>query len=247
MRAPSIEPRRAAPSHRLARRLLPALLTLALLALLVSLGGWQLRRAGESRALLAAFDAASAGARELPPAAAPGPVPRYAHMRLAGRYLPQRQFLLDNMTHAGAAGYRVLTPFATDAGQTVLVDRGWIPAGPSRAVLPAIAVGALPRVLAGRIDELPRAGIALPSPDVPGWPRVVSFPELAQLSGALRQRLYPRLVLLDPAEPDGYLRDWRPAGLGPERHFGYALQWYALALTLAVIYVVMNLRRAQPP
>ena len=247
MRAPSIEPRRAAGSRRLAWRLLAALLTLALVALLVSLGGWQLRRAAESRALLAAFDTAGAGAPALPPAASPGQVAHYAHVRLAGRYLPQRQFLLDNMTHAGVAGYRVLTPFATDAGETVLIDRGWIPLGKSRAVLPVVTVGGAPRVLAGRLDALPRAAIALPAPAATAWPRVVSFPELVQLSDALGQPLYPRLVLLDPAEPDGYLRDWRPAGLGPERHLGYALQWYALALTLIVIYAVMNLRRARLP
>lgn len=246
VRARSIEVTPAAGRRRGALRLLPALLTLALLALLVSLGGWQLRRAGESRALLAAFDAVGAAPLPaLPPAAAPGAVPRYARVRLAGRYLPERQFLLDNVTHAGVAGYRVLTPFATDAGQTVLVDRGWVPLGASRAALPALTVGALPRVLGGRIDELPRAGIELAAPAASGWPRVLNFPRLEVLRAALGSSLYPRLVLLDPAEPDGFLRNWQPAGLAPERHLGYALQWYALALTLAVLFAVASLRR--PP
>jgi surfeit locus 1 family protein len=52
------------------------------------------------------------------------------------------------------------------------------------------------------------------------------------------------LVLLDPGEPDGYVRNWSAPGFPPMRHLGYAVQWFALALTLAVIYVVTNLRRA---
>jgi surfeit locus 1 family protein len=116
----------------------------------------------------------------------------------------------------------------------------------SRATLPAVPVDAQPRVLSGRIGELPRAGIELGSPAASGWPRVVSFPRIVELGAALGQPLYPRLVLLEPAEPDGYLREWRPSGLAPERHLGYALQWFAFALTLAVVFVVANLRSAAP-
>jgi surfeit locus 1 family protein len=51
------------------------------------------------------------------------------------------------------------------------------------------------------------------------------------------------LVLLDPGEPDGYVRDWSPPGFPPIRHIGYAVQWFALALTLFILWVVTNLRR----
>ncbi len=37
------------------------------------------------------------------------------------------QFLLDNMTHAGRAGYEVLTPLLLDDGRVLLVNRGWLP------------------------------------------------------------------------------------------------------------------------
>ena len=48
-----------------------------------------------------------------------------------------------------------------------------------------------------------------------------------------------------PAEPDGYVRNWVPPGFPPMRHIGYAVQWFGLALALAVIYVVTNFRRTQ--
>ena len=214
-------------------------------ALLVGLGAWQLDRAGRSRAQLAAYASSSTAPVPLPPASRP--LPRYARVRLTGQYLPQRQFLLDNMTHAGAAGYRVLTPFVTGRGDTVLVDRGWLPLGPSRAALPEIGVGGETRELAGRLDALPRPGIELgATPGAGPWPRVVAFPTLAQLGAALGRELYPEVVLLDAQAPDGFLRDWHPGGLPPERHVGYALQWFALALTLLVGYVFASLRERKP-
>ena len=65
----------------------------------------------------------------------------------------------------------------------------------------------------------------------------------ATLEEAEGQPLYPQLILLDAAVADGYLRDWQPTGLSYERHLGYAVQWYALAATLAVLYVVVGLRK----
>jgi len=218
---------------------------LLVLALLVWLGIWQLDRAAQSRAQLADYARSDTAPVPLPPASRP--LPRYARVRLAGHYLAERQFLLDNMTHAGVAGYRVLTPFATSGGDTVLVDRGWVPPGPRRTTLPAIAVGGDARELSGRIDALPRPGIELEAAPGSGpWPRVVGFPRLPELGAALGRPLYPGIVLLDADAPDGYLRDWRPGGMPPERHVGYAVQWFALALTLVIGYVIASLRKRDP-
>ncbi len=46
-------------------------------------------------------------------------------------------------------------------------------------------------------------------------------------------------------EPDGYVRTWSPPGFPPMRHIGYAVQWFALALALLVIYLVTNLRQGR--
>ncbi|HUO95723.1 MAG TPA: SURF1 family protein [Steroidobacteraceae bacterium] len=239
-------PRPGPGRRRFAPSLAATLAMLAGVALLLWLGAWQLGRAAAARAQLEAYARGDTAPVALPPAAAAGALPRYARVRLAGRYLPAQQFLLDNMTHGGTAGYRVLTPFVTDGGETVLVDRGWLPLGASRATLPAIAVGAERRELSGRVDALPRPGLALgAAPGSGPWPRVVGFPGLAELGAALGRTPYPWIVLLDAGAPDGYLRDWRPVALPPERHLGYAVEWFALALTLLVGYVFASLRRAE--
>lgn len=209
-------------------------------ALFVAVGCWQLGRAAEKRALAAAFATAAVPER-LPPGAVL--LPRYRPVIVQGRYDSAHQFLLDNMTRAGRAGVQVLTPLVLADGRAVLVNRGWLPLGPTRDALPEIAVPADEREISGRIDHLPRPGIELAAEHPAGWPKLVSFPRMEELGSALRHELHPQLILLDPASPDGYTRDWQPAGLGPERHLAYAVQWFALAATAVVIWIVLGLRR----
>jgi surfeit locus 1 family protein len=231
-------------SRTFAPRLVPTLVALPLSALLAWLGHWQMQRADETRAREAAFARSDAAPVPLPPA---GNCPRYLHVRLSGLYIPARQFLLDNMIANGRIGYRVLTPFVIDSGAVVLVDRGWIPIGATRATLPEVGVGAEARVITGRIDAPPRAGIDPPPSVGSGWPRVLNYPTLATLAAALGRPLYPELVLLDPGVPDGYLRDWTPRGVSVGRHLAYAAQWYGLAATLFALYIVASLRRRDRP
>ncbi len=222
--------------------LLPTLLLLPVLALLVWLGGWQLERAADKRALVAAFDSGEQTAA-LPTASTGDALARYTRFTMTGRYRPGRQFLLENIVHGGISGYRVVTPFVTDRGDTLLVDRGWIPRQANGAGLPAIAVDDGPRTLVGRLDQLPRAGIALRSPPGADWPRILSFPRLAELQDALGESLYPGLVLLEPTAADGFLRDWRPGGMPPEQHVAYAMQWYLFAATLLGGYLLVSVKR----
>jgi surfeit locus 1 family protein len=233
-------------SRIFAPRAFTTLLTIVLIAMLISLGRWQLRRADEKRVLFDAF-AAGTDATRLIDLGTPR-LPRYQHIEASGHYDQGRQILIDNMVNAGRAGYFVITPFALTGGGWVLVNRGWVPLGASRAVRPTIPVTSDTRRLRGTADNLPSPGIQMGARGklAPPYPVVAAFPthaELAQLLGESSWARATDLVLLDPAEPDGYARSWAPPGFPPMRHIGYAVQWFALALTLLVIYVVTNLRR----
>ncbi len=237
-------PRRSRPAW------LPTLVTVLMLPLLIGLGMWQLDRADYKRTLQADFAAGSTAvtitsAEDLEGLA---DIRRFQPVSLQGRYLAERQFLLDNMIHDGTAGYHVLTPFATDAGPVVIVNRGWIPRDYAGG-LPDVSLDPTPGEVSGRVARLPRPAIAVGETSLDGdWPRVVHFPETADLAAMLTGPLAGRplletVLLLDPGAADGYVRAWQPTGTGPERHLAYALQWFAFAATLAVIWVVMFLRR----
>jgi surfeit locus 1 family protein len=234
-------------SRIFAPRPFTTLLTLVLIALLISLGRWQLRRAEEKRVL---FDSFAAGTdATLPIDLGTPPLSRYQHIEASGHYDQARQILIDNMVNAGRAGYFVITPFALTGGGWVLVNRGWVPLGASRAERPAIAVAGDARRVRGRADNMPSPGIQMGTKGklAPPYPVVAAFPihaEVAQLLGESSWTKAADLMLLDPGEPDGYVRQWSAPGFPPIRHIGYAVQWFALALTLLVIYVVTNLRHA---
>jgi surfeit locus 1 family protein len=214
--------------------------------MLIALGRWQLHRAAEKRALFDAF-AAGADATLLIDMHTPK-VRRYQHVEASGRYDESRQLLIDNMVNGGRAGYFVITPFALQGGGWLLVNRGWVPLGASRAVRPAIAVAGDTRRIRGRADNMPSAGIRIGGNAALGtpYPVVADFPthaDVAQLLGESAWTPAADLVLLDPGESDGYVRSWAPPGFAPMRHVGYAVQWFAMALALFVIYVVVNFRR----
>jgi surfeit locus 1 family protein len=222
-----------------------SLLALAGLALFVSLGRWQLERADEKRLLLESFERGGARLQELP--AGLSPVERYQHLRARGRYDPARQFLLDNMTWDGQAGFRVLTPLLLEDGRTLLVDRGFVPGSGDRSRLPDIAVPGSLREVTGRADTLPRPGIELESPPATGWPRIVSFPRIEEIGAALERPVFPQVLLLDASQPDGYLRQWAPATMGPDRHLGYAVQWFGFAIVTCILWVLLSFRTKEPP
>jgi len=231
-------------------RAFTTLLTVALILGLLSLGRWQLRRADEKRALYDAF-AAGTDATRVVDAATPR-LPRYQHIQVAGAYDSTRQVLIDNISNAqGRVGYYVITPFALAGGGWLLVNRGWVPLGASRAERPQIGVASNERAVRGRTDEMPRAGLRLGdrAPLSPPYPVVADFPTRAEIAALMHEGSWARatdLVLLDPGEPDGYLREWQAPGFPPMRHVAYAVQWFGLALALAVIYVVTNFRRTAP-
>ena len=216
-----------------------------LFTVFVSLGRWQLRRAEDRTAAQDRF----AMGRDLPVLTAPlanqeSEEYRYRSLELRGQYLSSRQVLLDSMIHEGRAGYHVLTPFLPlNESRWLLVNRGWVEADPDRRVLPRVEVGENTRVVRGRIDALPRPGLELGGSIGPeAWPQVALFPSFDELERRFGEPLLQYQLLLDAELADGYVREWQLRMLPPERHVGYAIQWFSLAGTLFVIAVILSVR-----
>ena len=227
---------------RFAPRLGPTLLAASAIALFVVLGNWQLGRAHEKRQLTDRF---AAGGPAIDWKDLPADAPRYQPVRLSGHYDKDHQFLLDNMSHESMAGVDVLTPFVLNGGSAVLVNRGWQPYGATRQDLPNVEVDSGQRTIVGRLDDLPRPGIWLKAPPATGWPRLVQYPQMEELSIALGLELAPRQVLLDPAVPDGYVRAWKLPGTEADQNLSYAVQWFAFAAMAGVIWLVLSFRKRE--
>ncbi len=225
---------------------LPTIAAAALMGLFIALGIWQLNRAQDKQAMLMQYEVLS----QRPPIDLRLPVEdteswRYRRVAVVGHFDGQHQFLLDNQISHGQVGYHVLTPFKLTASQgRVLVDRGWIPLGANRNILPGVTVTKDEVTLEGTVYVPYARRFSLGDMDVgeAGWPLRVQFVDFEQMAERLGAPLADMIIRLDPESPYGYRREWQIVPFSPIRHLGYAVQWLALAATLLVIYVAVTLK-----
>jgi len=220
------------------------LLTAAAVALFLSLAAWQLRRGQAKESLQAVLADRAAEPYTLSPALGPPQDLAVYRAQATGTYLAQAQLLQDGQSHEHRPGYRVWTPLLLPNGTAVLVDRGWIPA--DRSGFDGSAPSGVVTVT-GFWRSLPEPGIRLGGtvncPVDPQFPVVVLYPTAADVECLLKRPFLGGLLLLDPEAPGGFVREWNNLGFPPQRHYGYAVQWFALAVAALVIFVAVNRKR----
>ncbi|RZA35906.1 MAG: SURF1 family protein [Lysobacteraceae bacterium] len=222
-------------------------LALLFIALFSSLGYWQLDRARQKEAMLADADRVLADRVPvaLASAADPARASRYEWAAGEGRFLPTPAILLDNQNLQGRPGLRVYRAFQpADTTAPLLVELGWLPV-PGDRRLPRLEPVALSQV-SGLLAPPPASGIAtaVATPQADGSLLATRL-DHALIAGALRQPLLATRVLrLDPTLKFGYARDLDilPNTLPPERHLGYAVQWFGLAVAVFVAAFVLSWR-----
>ena len=217
------------------------------LALLMSLGVWQLHRGQAKELMLAHY--AEAGAQAAV-AFNPKQVATMQPLRveLIGNYDDQRQLLLDNQSNHQRPGYEVWTPLRLADGTLLLVNRGWIPQSGTRAEPPSPAVPKGEQHIVGYWRGLSEPGMRLGQAacaKATRFPQIVNYPKVDELQCTLGESLLNGELLLDAAADGGFVREWNfDNGFPPTRHYGYAAQWFALALTLLAFFIKLNLKRS---
>jgi surfeit locus 1 family protein len=219
-------------------------LALCLLAtLFASLGAWQTRRAAEKSVLEAQYRDAA----RMPLSAAIERDERFARVEASGHYDTARHILLDNQLWQGRGGVHVFTPFTTNGGEVVLVNRGWLPLPPDRRSLPDVATPAQQVVLTGLLNLFPVPGRKVGEADALAsdhWPQLVTYMEHGDIERALGVELAERIVQLSPKDVHGFDgRDWKPVFMSAERHRGYAFQWFALTAACVVLWLATSFRK----
>jgi surfeit locus 1 family protein len=227
----------------------PTLAMLALLPVMIGLGMWQLDRAGQKLRLQAEYDS-----RQLEPEVRlvsvlenPDAL-RFRRVIARGHYEPEQQILIDNRVHQGQAGYHVLTPLRLeDSSVRVLVNRGWVPLGQDRAVLPLIET---PRGMVevrglAAVPQTKGFHLGGAKPPGEGWQPVWQYLDLDVFRNNVAFPVQPIVILLDPDSSNGgFVRQWARLDAGIATHQGYAFQWFSLAAALAAIYILLNTRKS---
>jgi cytochrome oxidase assembly protein ShyY1 len=215
-----------------------------------ALGAWQLDRAAQKRQLFAAFaNAAGAPALDFAQAStAATDAQRYPHLRVTGRYLPDRGYWLDEQFNGSRVGVHAIGVFAIDGQKDLLlVDRGWLAwdhVPGSAPVAPVLPAGET--TLSGLYAPFPGGGLRLGGNALPGqgkWPKLTLFLDAPALGADLGVAIEPRILLLDPEPTSGFVRVWKPQVFPPERHVGYAFTWFCFAAVAIALFIVTHLEK----
>ena len=218
------------------------------------LGVWQLARAAEKTALFATIEARA----KAPPVTLASLLdkadPAHYRVRLHGHFDNAHNLLLDNRIVDGVAGYYLVTPFQSDDGHWLLVDRGWLPRGDNRAVLPQIAPIDGDVEVIGRSYVYSARTLTLAEDDLSQahWPLRVQKIEMQAIGQLLGVELAPFEIRVTPGatlEAGPQLqRPWQdPTAsiMGPDRHRAYAVQWFALAVMALLVFVAASFRKSE--
>ena len=235
-----------AAARRFRPQFWPTVLTIPALIVLVGLGTWQVQRlAWKTELNETRTQRIEAPPIALPPADADPATFEFHRVRVAGRFLHERETYLAARSLRGNIGYHVLTPFVLADGRTLLVDRGWIPLDNKDPATRAEGQLAGEVEIEGVLRAAQKGTWITPEnrPDKNHW-YVVDVPAIARHLGL--ERTLPYFVEAGPApNPGGLPIGGQTRVTLPNDHLQYAITWYALAVALAVIYVLYHLKAAR--
>ncbi len=219
------------------------IVTAAFIFLFIELGNWQLSRADEKNAQQEKLDMLSKQPIiMLPNTRVKLDDFQYREVEIRGEYLPSHTIYLDNKTFKGVAGYHVLTPIRlANSSLHVLINRGWVAAGFDRSVLPDVPLVQGEMIVTGVVVSPEQRMLQLTDQVITGavWNNldVQRYEEITGLE------LQPILVLQQDQIEDGLVRQWDRPDSGSAKNMGYAIQWFSLAATAFIIFLVLNVKR----
>ncbi|KTD13298.1 SURF1 family protein [Legionella jamestowniensis] len=227
--------------HRFTPNWKMAVLTCIGILFFSRLGFWQLHRAEEKKQMLAMQ---SKFATESPIHWQPDlSLPKqYQRIIMKGKFLP-KTILLDNQHYQHQFGYDILSPLLLPSGSVVLVDRGWMAGDLSRQTFPSPQVPDEILNIVGSAYYPSKTLLIGAAFEKKANAILIERIDTDLISQLLHKPLYPFIIRLDKAEKHGYVREWAIVAMPPERHYAYAVQWFALAFVCLVLFVVLNFKK----
>jgi surfeit locus 1 family protein len=228
---------------RFTPRLWSTVAAAVVVVIMLQLGNWQLSRAQEKESRQEQLDLLSRQPAIALPAA---PVTlddfKYRRVEARGIYVPAHTIYLDNKIYKGIAGYHIVTPLRIGTSSMhVLVNRGWAAADRDRSKLPQVSTPDGPVAVSGVATAAVQKTLELSKEMVSGqvWENL----DLERYRSSTGLALQPVMILQQDDVEDGLVRQWARPDSGAARNLGYAFQWFAMALAVLIIYLVLSVKR----
>lgn len=222
-----------------------SLFTVALLPVLISFGFWQLDREQQKTLLQSQYNGRILSTpNDVEELDWNTPDLGWTPVVATGYFDSERQFLLDNRIFESKVGYEVITPFITENG-IILVNRGWVSQGLSRAEVPDIAIDGGTTTITGHI-YVPDGETLVLASDEPSdgrWPKLIQKIDVVQLAANLgTSDVKPFVVRLKETSAGVLQTNWAAINMRPETHRAYAVQWFTMATVLLILYIMFSFR-----
>lgn len=232
-------------------KIIPTVVTLLLLPLMINLGMWQSNKADIKQAKKELFDLREKdGLISVTDTDIDLESMRFRRVVVRGHFDPEFQIFLDNQVNKGQAGYHVITPFQiAGSAKRILINRGWVPIGGDRRVLPIIDTLKNEVQLTGSLQDFSGRYIELGHSETNEavWQMVWQNLNIERYKKLVKYDIQPAMLLLDPTSAvGGFVREWPKPDYRIDVNRGYAIQWYLMALALFIIYIVTNLKKISP-
>jgi len=245
-------------NYLFAPRLIPMLVAIVLVPLLALLGVWQLDRADQKREIDDGVKQAQAKhPLDLNAVISNNSNDQYDFKKesyrsalITGHYDGQRQYLLDNRTHKGRAGFHVLSVFLLDgsSNKAILINRGWIPYKGTRDNIPDISITDDTMVVGGVMKQQARSIVLNENSNTvvkSTYPKLIQSIRLTALARELRIDLLPVIIELEKEDKAGFIRDWQPYYGSIDKHNAYALQWFSFSAILLFLFIKLNTKKVK--
>ena len=210
--------------------------------LLLSLGAWQVVRGFDKQDILDQYDFnKSLVPIESYELSMEGIEKNYYRtVSLEGQFM-QESYLLDNRIYRQKSGYEIFSLFKTDSNNYFLINRGWADKKETTKMKFPKKVR-----IQGLYTPFKRFGLSL-SNEAPsyGWPKLVQELSFQQALNDLSPEYNPQpaVIQLSAGSPGAFEPIWRPTIFKAARHYGYAVQWFGLALVLLISYIYFGTQK----
>jgi cytochrome oxidase assembly protein ShyY1 len=149
-------------------------------------------------------------------------------------------------------GYQLVVPVMTIAGDIVLTNFGWLRGNAIRGQLPSLTspVTALfsnqSQQFTG-VVSYPSINTMVSETNIAfgKFPALLQQIDVTQIkqhlsaTGILTSgKLFPFVVNLSPQPNSEFVRNWQPVVMSPDKHLGYAVQWFGLGIAALTIYLL---------
>ena len=239
--------------YQFSPKLVPTLITMLIIPILIALGIWQLNRAEEKhqidQGVIQAQNKAPLDINLFLINQDNFSDQIYRNAFLTGRYDTNINFLLDNRTHQGKAGFQVLTPFLlnypSNNPKAILINRGWIAYQGTRNNIQDITTTNKTRKILGTIQKIGDSIILAEdnNKSSSSYPKIIQSISVEKLSNEINYKLLPIIIQLDKSEESGFTREWQPYYGTADKSTAYAVQWFSMAFVLLALFIKINTRK----